>query len=133
MVSGAQTIELINGGETIRYTVADTQAISKNDLLSLGTIRKASGAALIDVPFAGVAAADKEASDGSTTISAHTRGIFDCLCSGAVPVGAPVKLSGANTVAVMLAADIPPTNKKMGRALETGADAEVIAIEIGGA
>ena len=78
MASGAIIVELHgNGGDPINYTVDDTQAILKGDLLQVVDARKCSGsigAAIMQ--GAGVAAADKVVSDGSTTLAVYQKGIY---------------------------------------------------------
>src|SRR4030042_5699109 len=79
-----------NDGDQIRYTVADGYTISKGTILALSNPMTASSAFTSPVPLCGIASMDKDASDGSTTISAWTNGIFKIYTSGALTAGAPV-------------------------------------------
>lgn len=136
MTNEAVTIELIGNGNPRRFTVANGTTISGGTLLKLADPRTAS--ATTDAAgevFAGIAAADKLANDGATSITAYTSGIFDLKTSSVVTIGALVMLSGANTVAepvtqAQLLAALSG-GKIVGKALEQGDLAEVIAVKVG--
>ncbi|MHA1353748.1 MAG: capsid cement protein [Candidatus Heimdallarchaeota archaeon] len=137
VLSGAYTVDLgPDGGNPITYTVADGTHISGGNLLLLQDPRTAinssdssPGAAIVN-RGAGVACFDKEANDGSTTISCYTTGIFDIKCTNAVNAGDFVMISGANTVAPI--PDIPTASGGaiFGRALEDGSADEVINVQL---
>lgn len=78
MANEAIIIELLgkNRGEPIRYNVADAVEIGKGTLLKIANGRVAQ-AATDGSAFAGIAASDKAANDGSTTLAAYTHGIFE--------------------------------------------------------
>ena len=103
MANEAVIIELLgNGGDPVRYTVADGTGIAKGTLMQLSsdprTITASSGDGEI---FVGIAAAEKVANDGSTELAVYTNGIFDITDSGAgVALGKYAKLNGANVVAL---------------------------------
>lgn len=129
-------IELgLNNGRPRRYTVSNTTGITKLKMLTLSSPRTAAEVAAASVAsgyaFAGIAAIEKEASDGATSITAYTEGIFDIACSGAVTVGQYVKSCGAGQVMAAVYNDAS-SGAIIGRALETGADTNVIAISLGG-
>lgn len=131
MANEAVIIELIDGGRPIRFTVADGATIEKGTLLKLTDPRTASATAADNDPFAGVAAAEKVANDGATTLAAYTCGIFDLTSTAAaITAGAVVNIGGANLVSTSAAADLI-TGSVVGRALETCATTEVIAVAIG--
>lgn len=114
------------------FTVADGTAISKGCLLKIGSDPYTAEASAADSDvYAGVAAADKVASDGSTRLSVHTPGqgnIFDMTCGGAgVTLGAWVSLSGVNIIKNATEAEVV-TGDVIGQALETGTAAEVIRV-----
>jgi len=139
MANEASIIELLgNGGDVVRYTVADGTAISAGSLMVVSeprTIAKSSNPVTSTEFFVGVAAADKEASDGSTTLGVYTKGIFDmyCFSAGAVTAGTLVVISGGNTVVQALDDTIETAGCIVGKALEDAgaATAERIAVLIG--
>ena len=90
---------LNNGGNKRRYACSDGAKINKGDILKLVADRTASQSLGTGDVFAGIAAMDKEAGDGSTTISAWTDGIFDITASVAVVVGQIVgTAAGGNAI-----------------------------------
>jgi len=127
----AVIIELLgNGGDPIRFTVADANAIEKGELMTVTDPRTITETTADNDPFMGISAAEKVASDGSTSLAVYTHGIFDINCSAAITVGERVSVGGDNEVAKVAAADLLFSD--VGIALETssGAD-EIIAILIG--
>lgn len=150
MANEAVIIELLgNRGEPTRFTVADGTGIEKGTLMWLvepRTVKASSGNAQ---PFAGIAAAEKVASDGSTSLACYTYGIFDLLLAtnSTCNAGDLLIISGANAVA---AADTLPSGTSafgntvagvtralvsgmiVGKALENGSSAETIAVLVGG-
>ena len=131
MASEAVIIELLgNGGAPVRYTCADNTGIAKGTLLKLTDPRTVTATGADNDPFAGIAAMEKVANDGSTTITAYTHGIFDLTDSGAgITVGERVSIKGANTIAKVAGAD--QLFSDVGIALETAGAGEVIAVLIG--
>ena len=132
MANEAVIIELLgNGGDPVRFTVADGSGIEKGVLLKLTDPRTAIASSADNDPFCGIAAAEKVASDGSVTLAAYTKGIFDLKDSGSgITVGATVNVGGANLVIASAAADLL-TGSVVGRALETASAADVIAVAVG--
>ena len=104
MADEAVIVELLgNKGDPVSYACADADAIEKGTVLIIsGTAaRMTKKAAVLGEPIAGIAAAEKVASDGSTTIACYTNGIFDMkTASGAnrISGGNIVISSGANTI-----------------------------------
>jgi hypothetical protein len=132
MANEAVIIELFNGGRPIRYTVADGTGIEKGTLMQLSsdprTITASSGDGQI---FVGVAAAEKVASDGSTTLAVYTDGIFDIKDSGAgMTLGDIAKLNGANLIATADEAGAQGAQEEVGMVLETTAAGEVVAVRV---
>jgi len=128
-------VELTNStGNPRRFTIADANAISKGDLLSLVDPRTASYAeSTTGLPAAGIASMDKTAADGSTSISVWTDGIFDMVASGALILGEPVVFINDNYVLSALAASKAITAAGaliVGYAMETATDAERVNIRI---
>lgn len=124
-----------NDGNPRRYTVADGTQISKGVLLELSDPQTAAAmsggvTAAATKWCAGIAAMEKEASDGSTTISAWTQGEFDAIASGAIPVGNAVV---AVVDGYIKAADVAHAASGaviIGYALETASDAERISFRL---
>ena len=132
MANEAVIIELINGGTPVRRTVADGTTISKGTLLKLADPNTASASSANADVFGGIAAADKLANDGSTTLAAWTDGVFDIKAGSATfSAGAMVKLSGANLVSAALAADLL-TGTVVGFAEETASADEVVRVRLRG-
>jgi hypothetical protein len=133
MANEAVIIELLgNGGDPIRYTVADGTGIPKGTLMYLSadprTIAASSGQGQA---FVGIAAAEKVANDGSTTLAVYTNGIFDLTDSGSgCTFGDILKLGGANTVATADEAGAQDLKEVVGYALETAGNSEVIAVRV---
>lgn len=127
----AVIVELNENQDARTYTVAAGTSISKGDLLQLSgdnTVAISSGSSDI---YGGVAAADKDGTDSSTTLGVHVPGAlnkFDMKCANTtVALGALVSISGSNlikeaTAAEILAGDI------IGKAQEAGSIDEVITI-----
>jgi len=136
MADEAIIVELLgkNGkGDPVRYTCADATAIPKGTLLVLETPRAVVPHAAVDTPFVGIAAEEKTALDGLTSISVYTNGIFRLtLKTGGTPatIGDGVSLaSDANTVELSTSKD----NEKgweVGYAMEDIAAATIGAIKI---
>lgn len=131
-------------GEPINYTCANGLNISKGTLLRLHDPKTVSAGKLFSVaahneglPFAGIAAEEKEASDGATTIGVWTKGIFDIKVSGAnttTTAGDYVFLSGGNLVTSEDERDADTAFSGasfVGRALESASAQETIAVKIG--
>lgn len=113
------------------FTVADGTQISRGMLLQLTDPRTASknSAATNATPqvSVGIAAMEKEASDGSTKITVWTKGIFDSVASGAINVGDPIVFLRDGYIAVSeKAGHIASGARIVGHALETASDAERI-------
>jgi len=133
MADEAIIVELLgNGGDPVRYTVADGTGIEKGTLMELEdprTMKKVSGAGVV---IAGIAAAEKVANDGSTTLAVYTNGLFELKCgaSGTATLGSMVRSAGSdNTITVATTLD-NETGKVIGKALETGSNSEVILVRV---
>ena len=98
MANEAVIIELLgNGGDPVRFTVANATTIEKGTLLKITDPRTAIATSADNDPFAGIAAAEKVASDGATSLAAYTHGIFDLVDSGAgITAGERVSIGGTN-------------------------------------
>jgi len=136
----AVKVDLTNStGHIKRYTCADGTQISKGIILTLTDPRTASNPSgtAYGIPV-GISSEEKEANDGATSIGVWTSGIFDLKASGAITAGDYVLVAGNNEVrSATLALDGAPATtsyalftraNKLGVALETAADAEVINV-----
>lgn len=131
MAVPAVILELNEHSDPKQYTVAAGTSISKGTLLKLSgdnTVIASSGA---DV-YGGVAAADKDGLDSSTTLAVytpHTGNKFDMTVDPGVTVtlGAQVVLSGINLIRMAVEADLI-LGKVVGIAQEAGDASEVIVI-----
>lgn len=132
MANEAVIIELFNGGRPIRYTVADGATIEKGTLLRLTDPRTASAHSAADQPIVGIAAAEKVASDGATTIAAYTDGIFDIYAAAAGVTAVGAMCAGSGTANMITAADANDLlqNSTVGMCLEAHANDEVAAVRI---
>ena len=134
MANEAVIVELLgNGGDPIRYTIADGTAIPKGSLIVIKTDpRTVLIHAGVDESFAGIAAHEKVASDGSTTLAVYTNGIFDIVAAaaGIVAVGAISAVSA--TVNMTTAADAADLlqNSQVGYVLESQANDERALVRI---
>ncbi len=116
--------------DAFSYTVAAGTSISKGDLLKIsGDNTVAQSAANSDV-YGGVAAADKDGTDSSVSLSVWVPGQmnrFDMKCGAAVALGNLVSLSGANLIKPATEAEVI-TGDVIGKAEEAGDVAEVIGV-----
>lgn len=122
-----EAIIVQNSGNATDFTVDSGAGVKKGELLRLEDPRTASGAAIgPDDPFAGIAAADKEATsvngDTSTNLAFWDDGIYVLKAasdSGTISAGASVVMSqkGNNTISGAIAGDLL-TGAVIGIALE---------------
>lgn len=133
MANEAVIIELLgNQGDPVRYTVADGVGIEKGTLMYLSADpRTAAASSAEGQPFVGIAAHEKVASDGSTSISVYTNGIFDLKDSGSgVTLGDMVKLGGANLIATADEAGANAEQEIVGMCLETASGSEIVQVKV---
>lgn len=115
----------------INFTCADGTGIAKGAILTLSdpmTVATTTGDTDI---VAGIAAEEKIASDGKTTIAVYTRGIFKGTAGAA---GAAVGMSlitdtNTGTANELVTADVN-SEQIVGRALETATDRETFLFEL---
>ncbi len=116
----------------IPFTVADGAGIEKGTLLKMtnpmtGIVTDGTSGNVC----AGVAAEEKIASDGKTTLAVYRRGIFKVTTSGATTVGAPfVSGSSANEIEVPVGEMNLSGAKILGHCLETGTDGQTILVQL---
>lgn len=132
MANEAVIIELTNnGGNVVRYTVADGTSISKGTLCKLTDPNTASASTAKTDVWAGIAVADKVANDGSTTLGFYKAGCFDLKCGDAVTAGTMLALSGGNIVRLGVALDLI-SGCNLGYAEEDASSNEVIRVRLKG-
>lgn len=90
-------IELLgNAGNPVRFACADGTGIAKGTAMTHSDNRTVVAHSAENESFAGVAAHEKVASDGSTSIALYTCGIFECTDNGwDVTLGKRAKLYNA--------------------------------------
>ncbi len=132
----AVTIELPAFLNAKQRTVADGDNISGGALTVLTgdhTVQASSGGTLGSV-WGGVAAVEKLALDGSTTIAVYLDGVFDMQVAGgngAVTRGTKVTFSGANLIKDATEAQVN-AGQWIGVGEETGSADEVIRVRLRG-
>ena len=112
----------------IPFTCADGTGIEKGALLKLTdpmTVALADGAADM---IAGVAAQEKIANDGRTSIAVYLRGVFNAVADGAITAGAGVMADGTNPNELITATAAADAAAVCGIALETAADGETFRV-----
>jgi len=131
MANEAVIIELFNGGRPMDFTCADGTGIAKGTLLELTSPRTVIANTNDNAPVVGIAAAEKVASDGATTIAAYTDGIFDMLTdAGTDAVGSIMANSATeNTIQGADAADVIQ-GSVVGKVLETCTDGGTHAVRV---
>ena len=119
-----------NNGDRIPYVVADGSTIALGDFLELADNRVVTAhAGNVDTPIVGIAAHEKKASDGHTSMTAITNCVFKATtkaATGATTIGDEVSMGSA--AGVIDAASTLDGEKgwSVGRAEQTvGAGAEV--------
>lgn len=110
----------------IPMTVANGTGIEKGTLLTLSDPLTAAAVTDSTAAFAGIAAAEKIASDGVTKLAVYRGGVFKVTASGAVTVGDPLVFEVSNTVATQGAT----ATHSCGIALETATNGETFLMEL---
>lgn len=111
----------------VPFTCADATGIEKGTLLMLSdpaTVSKVSGSAPVVI---GVAAEEKIANDGKTTIGVYMRGIFKAYAGGSITAGDSL-IAENGTNEVLTGTTGVSGAKSFGVALETATDTESLLI-----
>ena len=115
----------------IDFTVADGTAITKGALLQLNDPFTAIAPTASQSMVAGVAAADKIASDGVTKLAVYRGGVFRLTASGSITAGDPVGLViGSNRVMSNVGSLQLSGSRHLGIALETATNGETLFVEV---
>ena len=133
MTTGVQClkVELTNGdGFPRRITVASGTAIAIGSILSLTDPRTGAQSATDGETISGIVwPAAKSATDGATTVSVVTDGIFKGSASGAIIVGAPVLSAGHDNFLRNVTTDASGA-QVIGYSLEEVADTETFQFRL---
>lgn len=134
MANEAVIIELCGQpkGVPVRYAIGNAVAVEKGTLMKMSGARACAVALADNDLFAGIAAEEKVANDGATSIGLWTKGIFDLKTNAnSIAVGERVKLSGANCVDLANDDTIANAQEIVGVALESAAADDTIAVAVG--
>jgi len=121
-----------NGGDPIEFTCADGTGIAKGAIMELLDLRTVQLNSAADKPVVGIAAHEKVASDGSTTISVLTNFIGKATTKAG---GSATKGDGVSAVTTDNTVDLSSTldmekGWQLGYALEDGGASESILIRV---
>lgn len=121
----------IETNHPIDFTVANATAITKGALLAMTDPFTAVAATVTNQDVAGIAAADKIASDGVTKLAVYRDGIFRVTGSGNITVGDPLGLViGSNRVVSQIGELQLSGSVTLGTALETSTDGQTLYMEL---
>lgn len=115
----------------ISMTVADGATIEKGTILTLSDPNTAAACTTDTAIVAGIAAEEKIANDGKTTLAVYKRGIFKgTIGAGGCTVGdALITDCSTGDPNEMATADVNSENI-LGRSLETGTDLQTVLFEL---
>lgn len=131
MANEAVIIELFNGGRPIRFTCSNATGIAKGTLMELSGDRTVIANTNDNAPVVGIAAHEKVASDGSTTIAVYTDGIFDMKSDAGTDVVGTVMANSATENIIQTAdANDLLQNSFIGYYIEAGTNAGVEAVRV---
>ena len=126
-----EAVLMIEIAPPLPFTVADGTGIEKGAILKMTDFMTAIISSGTDDVIAGIAAEEKIANDGRTSIGVYRQGIFRVLAGGSITVGDQLK-SNAGTKAneVLTATNATLSGKSLGIALETAADTNTFLMEL---
>jgi len=116
----------------IQFSVADSTAIEKGDLLEFTNKMVVTKAVGDEQIFAGIAAEEKAANNGQVRIGVYRGGLFAVLGEGAITVGDSLSTGEATGTdnAVQKATATSVSSATIGAAMETAADGNTLLIEL---
>ena len=115
----------------IDFTVADATAILKGAVLQLNDPFTAIAPSATSGMVAGIAAADKIASDGVTKLAVYRGGVFRMTASGSITAGDPVRLViGSNRVDSAVGVLTLSGSRILGTSLETATNGQTFFVEL---
>ena len=116
----------------IPMTCVNATAIPKGTVLKLSDPFTVAASSAANDLFGGIAAEEKIASDGKTSIAVYRRGIFKCECgTSGVTVGKQVVIEAANEFTDYTTLD-GEKGEAFGYALETATNGETFLLELRG-
>jgi len=128
-----EAVLLVQLESPVPFTVADGTGIEKGTLLKMTSPRTASAASAATDMIAGIAASEKIANDGKTSLGVYRRGIFKMTLSGTdgcVAIGQGVTQAAGPANYITSGSDISSGSMILGQALATGAKSESIAVDL---
>ena len=120
----------IETNHPIDFTVADGTAIAKGATLQLNDPFTAIAPTATSAMVAGIAAAEKIASDGVTKLAAYRDGIFRMTASGTITAGDPVSFGGNNRVISAVGLLTLSGSRILGVSLESATNAQTFYVEL---
>jgi len=136
MVSALSGAVLVQQHEErlLELTVADGTTISGGTILQLTDPTTGSASSGNLNIFAGIAANEKLANDGSTRLAVWRKGVFDMYSNDAANAGDIAVISGANMVGVAKATLLTLSGAalRVGTYLQSATAGEVIEVLVGG-
>lgn len=115
----------------VGFTVADGTAITKGAILQLNDPVTAIAATTDNPLVAGIAAVDKIASSGITSLGVHRAGRFKGTASGTVNVGDPLTFFSDNLIGALdMTGQTISGQRCLGVSLETATDGQTFFFEL---
>lgn len=114
----------------IPFTVANGNGIEKGTVLKNADPMTASASTGTEDIVAGIAAEEKIASDGKTTLAVYRRGIFKGTASGSIGVGDAI-ITAAGATANLVKTAAVNSEDILGISLETATDGQTFLYELG--
>jgi len=114
----------------VPFTCANATGIEKGAILKMTDPRTCALADGDDDIIAGIAAAEKIASDGNTTIPVYREGWFKVLAGTAISVGESVNTHASTGATNEVAVCATNDQNVLGIALETAADTDTFLMEL---
>jgi len=116
----------------IQFTVANGTGIEKGTVCKMADPMTASASSAANDIIAGIAASEKIALDGVTTLAIYRRGIFRMKLSGGCTVGDALASASLSPWLnyVYQATAACSGSRIIGHALETGTDSETILVDL---
>lgn len=112
--------------QPIPMTCANGTGVERGAILTLSDPKTAALCTVSTAAAAGIAAEEKIASDGRTSLPVYREGVFKVTASGAITVGEAVVCDGDNKISATVAAN----EHVLGEALETATDGETFLMEL---
>ena len=133
MANEAVIIELPRNLHPVRRTCAAGTTIEKGTILKLTDPNTVAASSASADEFGGIAAAEKDGSDSSTSIAVHLSGVFDLTMGTGetCTIGEQIAISGANLIRAATEAEVQ-LGQWLGYAEEAGSSGEVIRVRLRG-